>query len=144
MKKRSELEDPNNLATYQDEFSEESFWMKVRKYAKKIGAAGIYTVFLLYYTFRKPDLPLKARSTILGALGYFIMPIDFIPDMTPIIGYTDDMVALTGALLLVAAYIDDSTKAQARARVQKLLGQDIQDDIQFVDDKVDQKSSTSS
>lgn len=144
MKKRSELEDPNNLAAYQDEFSEESFWMKVRKYAKKVGATGIYTVFLLYYTFRKPDLPLKARSTILGALGYFIMPIDFIPDMTPIIGYTDDMVALTGALLLVAAYIDDSTKAQARAWVQKLLGQDIQDDLQFVDDKVDQKSSTSS
>lgn len=142
MKKRTELVDPNNLAAYQDEFSEKSFWVKIKKYAKKVGAAGIYTIFLLYYTFRKPDLPLKAKSTILGALGYFIMPIDFIPDMTPIIGYTDDMVALTGALLLVAAYIDDSTKAQARARVQKLFGQDVQEEIQFVDEKVDQKSSS--
>lgn len=44
----------------------------------------------------------------------------------------------------MAAYIDDSTKAQARARVQKLLGQDVQEEIQFVDDKVDQKSTTSS
>ena len=142
MVKHNELPDPSKLSAYQDEFNEKSFWFKIKKYGKKVGAAGVYAVFLLYYTFRKPDLPLKARSTILGALGYFVMPFDFIPDITPIIGYTDDMVALTGALLLVAAYIDDATKDRARTKVKSLFGDDVLGDIQSIDEKINKAPPT--
>ena len=53
----------------------------------------------------------------MGALGYFISPFDAIPDMTPVIGYVDDLGVLTMALATVAAYISDDIKSKAKAKL---------------------------
>ncbi|WP_211605080.1 YkvA family protein [Vreelandella arcis] len=50
-----------------------------------------------------------AKTTIYGALGYFISPVDAIPDLAPIVGYADDIGVLAGALAMVAAHIKGST-----------------------------------
>ena len=50
------------------------------------------------YLFKSSDVPLRAKSLIVGALTYFIMPLDGLPDFLPLLGYTDDL-----SLLIVSA-----------------------------------------
>ena len=64
----------------------------------------------MYYTLQKPATPVWAKTMIIGALGYFISPIDLIPDFIPIAGYTDDLTALVAAIVAVAMYIDEDVK----------------------------------
>ena len=65
---------------------------------------------------------MKVKAGIYGALGYLISPFDFIPDFTPIAGYTDDAAAIGIALLLAQMYINDEIKAQARGKIKDIFG----------------------
>lgn len=58
---------------------------------KKAGSSVLYAVLLLYFTLQKPKVLVKAKTTIIGALGYFILPLDLIPDIALGVGYTDDL-----------------------------------------------------
>ena len=89
---------------------------------KKGGLRILYTTLLLYYAFRRSDLPGWARSIILGALGYLLSPFDAIPDLTPVLGYTDDLGVLSYALVLIAAYVNNDVRAKAKERLTKLTG----------------------
>jgi uncharacterized membrane protein YkvA (DUF1232 family) len=55
------------------------------------GREVIEKALWLYYAAQQPNTPLWAKTAIYGALGYFISPIDAIPDITPVIGYADDL-----------------------------------------------------
>ena len=61
----------------------------------------------------------------MGALGYLISPLDFIPDLTPVFGYSDDIVAITFALVKVQGYIDDEVKAKAKVLLRRFFSEDI-------------------
>ncbi|MBT2605311.1 DUF1232 domain-containing protein [Bacillus sp. ISL-53] len=63
---------------YSDNFSEDSFWKKIKKIGKKAGVKVVYVALLLFYTLQKPTTPVWAKTVIIGALGYFILPIDLI------------------------------------------------------------------
>ena len=90
---------------FEKEYSEDAFWGKVKKYARAAGEAVLEPALKMYYAASDDDTPLWAKTTIYAALGYFISPIDAIPDITPVIGYTDDMGVLAAALAAVAASI---------------------------------------
>ncbi|TMU87013.1 DUF1232 domain-containing protein [Bacillus sp. BHET2] len=115
-------------------YSEEKFWDKLKKYGVKAGHSVVYTALLLYFVLQKPDIPVKAKMVIIGALGYFILPTDFIPDIAVGIGFTDDLGALGLALLQVAMYIDDEVKVNAKAKLRDWFGEDV--DTSEVDDKL--------
>jgi uncharacterized membrane protein YkvA (DUF1232 family) len=115
-------------------YSDKSFWEKLKKFALKAGHSVVYTALLLYFTLQKPDLPVKARATIIGALGYFIFPLDLIPDVAVGLGYTDDLGALGVALLQVAMYIDDDVKEKAKQKLHDWFGEDV--DTSEVDNKL--------
>ncbi|MBL0388248.1 DUF1232 domain-containing protein [Tumebacillus sp. ITR2] len=125
-----------DYSKYQSEFSDDSFWEKVKKVAKKVGAKGIYAALLLYFAMLSPNTPMKAKAVIAGALGYFIFPIDLIPDIIPAVGYTDDFGALMSALALVAMYIDADCKSKAREKLRNWFGNDIDAELDDVDNKV--------
>lgn len=110
--------DPQAQAAY----SEDKLWSKVAKYAKKAGSEVIEKVLWLYYAAQSPDVPLKTKAIIYGALGYFIMPLDAIPDVAPVVGYTDDLTVLAGAIAAVSMYINDEVKEQARRKMQDWFG----------------------
>lgn len=93
---------------YANEYSEESFWKKVKKVSKIAGKEIIKRVLILYYCAQDKDTPLHHKTIIYSALGYFILPIDFIPDMTPLVGFADDM----GALLLAYNSISSNLKQE--------------------------------
>lgn len=115
-------------------FSEDKFWDKLKKFAKKAGASVVYAVLLLYYTLQKPEVPAKAKAIIIGALGYFILPFDLIPDVAVGVGYTDDLGALGVALFQVAMYIDDDIKAKAKEKLKDWFGNDV--DTSDIDKKI--------
>lgn len=115
-------------------YSDEKFWTKLKKFAVKAGHSVVYTALLLYYTLQKPELPMKARVTILAALGYFILPVDLIPDFAVGVGFTDDLGALGVALIQVAMHIDDEVKKKAKAKLTDWFGVNV--DTSEVDKKL--------
>ncbi|MDK7667321.1 MULTISPECIES: YkvA family protein [Cytobacillus] len=115
-------------------YSDDKFWNKLKKFAKKAGSSVVYAVLLLYYTLQKPEVPAKAKAIIIGALGYFILPFDLIPDVAVGIGYTDDLGALGVALFQVAMYIDDEIKEKAKEKLKDWFGEDV--DTSDIDKKI--------
>lgn len=112
------------LLTYQDKFSKNNLLLKLQHYGRDIGLTVLYNVLQLWYVLQKPEVPAKNKAVIMGALGYLITPLDFIPDLTPILGYNDDAAAILFALYMVRQYVDDEVKAQAKARLAKIFSED--------------------
>lgn len=104
------------------EYSESSFWKKIKSSALKAGENVIEMALRLYYAAQQSDTPAWAKATIYGALAYFISPIDAIPDITPVIGYADDVGVMTAALATVSAYINEDVKEKARKKLKDWFG----------------------
>ena len=113
-----------DIEKYRDKYSEEGLWEKIRKNIAKIGVKVIYQALLLFYVAQSPNCPAKIKSGIIGALGYLISPLDLIPDFMPGIGFADDAAAIAAAVALAQVYINDEIRAQARAKIVDLLGED--------------------
>jgi len=84
---------------------------------------SVYTALLLFYAFRRKETPTWAKNIIIGVLGYLISPIDFIPDLTPIIGYTDDIGVLSFGLVTIACFVNNEVKQKSRKRMTKWFGE---------------------
>ena len=119
---------------YSDQYSEKSLFEKIKKVAKTAGIKVIYYVLIAYYLLKKPDVPKKEKAIIIGALGYFIMPLDLVPDFTAGVGYVDDLGALALALGKVALYIDDDIKKQARDKLHDIFGDYDESDLEEPDE----------
>ncbi|WP_071393027.1 YkvA family protein [Bacillus tuaregi] len=126
--------DEKALQEHSKHYSENGLWEKIKKYSKKAGSSAVYAVLLLYYVLQKKEVPKKSKAVILGALGYFILPLDFIPDIAAGIGFTDDIGALVAALWQVSMYIDADVKQQARDRLKSWFGDHV--DTSEIDDKL--------
>lgn len=100
-------------------FNVEQLWTKVTKVAKTAGIKAIYAVLLLYQVSIDSSTPWKAKAVIYGALGYFIFPADLIPDALPLVGYSDDLTALTAALKTVYNYITPAIHEKAFVKLKK-------------------------
>ena len=100
-----------------EEYSDSSFWAKVGNFAKLAGREVIEKALWLYYAAQRPETPTWAKTVIYGVLAYFIAPLDAIPDVTPVIGYVDDLGALAAALSMVVLYIDDGVREQAKSKL---------------------------
>ena len=112
----------SDLKKYKKDYSEESFMDKALNYGKTIGVELVYKAAQLFYVLQKPEVPVKVKSVIIGALGYLISPIDAIPDIIPVVGYTDDAAAIGIALVVAATYIDDEVNEKAKKFVRKIFG----------------------
>ena len=109
------IDEENECKKYEKEFEEESFWEKIKNYGKKIGIKPLYAALILYYALPKASLIDKA--IILGSLGYFIAPLDVIPDFIPIIGFMDDIAILMWAFYKIKKNIDDEVKEKAKSKL---------------------------
>ena len=113
---------PQNIENYQSEYSESGLWSKVKSVAKKAGIKTIYMVLLLHYVLKSPNVSIEDKAKIYGALGYFILPIDLIPDYIPIVGYSDDVAALAYALHAVWKNVTPEIKQQAQQKLRSWFG----------------------
>lgn len=103
-------------------FNEHGFYKKASMVALRAGREVIEKALWLFYAARRPETPAWAKTVIFGSLAYFISPVDAIPDITPIVGYTDDLATLTAALGMVAVYIDDAVKDKSSKKLEDWFG----------------------
>ena len=102
---------------YTDDFSDGKFWDKIKEVAKKIGLKTTSYALILYYVLQKKEVPFKDKMLITGCLGYFILPIDLIPDFIPIAGYTDDVAGMIFAIKKCMDYVDDEIKQNVSSKL---------------------------
>lgn len=126
----------NPFEGYAKRFSEGRLLKKIQKFAKDAGLKVVYSVLLLFYAYRRSDTPVWAKRIIIGVLGYFISPIDMLPDLTPILGYTDDLGVLSFGLVTIAAYINDDVRITARKKLQDWFGHFNVEELVEVDQKL--------
>ena len=98
------------------------FWIKLKKVAAKLP----FTEDLLaaYYCAFDKQTPRHVQVALLGAIAYFILPFDFIPDVMPVLGFTDDAAVLATAIRLVATHITDDHRGAARAALKRGVEED--------------------
>lgn len=104
-------------SVYANDYTEDGLWAKIKGFAKVAGSELIEKALQLYYALQNTNTPTWAKTVIIGALGYFISPMDAIADIVPFVGYADDAGVLTMAVATVASYISDDIKAKAKAKL---------------------------
>lgn len=101
-----------------------------------MGAQLIYAVLLLFFAYQQPATPKWAKSTIIGAIGYLLSPFDSIPDLTPFIGFTDDIGVVMFGLVTIACYIDAEVRVEAKVRLLKVFPNVSKEVIAKVDERL--------
>ena len=102
---------------YSKHYNEKSFWRKIKKVGSAAGQQVVYAALLLYYVMKDPAVEMKHKIIIAAALGYFILPVDAIPDIVPLLGYTDDFGALILALTKIYTAITPEIKEKAQTKM---------------------------
>ena len=102
-------------------FSESSLFAKLARYGRAAGREVVEKVLWLWFATRRPDMPVWARTTVYGALAYFLLPTDALPDLLPVIGYTDDIGVLSYALVTIASYVDADVKRRTAEVLSRLF-----------------------
>ncbi len=98
------------------------FWSRALRFLRFAGKQLMHKALLLHYAAQNPRTPKWAKTAIYGALAYFLLPLDLVPDLLPVVGYTDDLWVLAAALATVTLYINDDVRAQAAQRLQAWFG----------------------
>ena len=93
------------------------FWIKLKKVAGKL--PFIEDLLAAYYCAFDKQTPRHVQAALLGAIAYFVLPFDFIPDMMPVLGFTDDAAILATVIRLVAGHITDDHREAARAALKR-------------------------
>jgi uncharacterized membrane protein YkvA (DUF1232 family) len=110
------------MDAYPEAYSEDSFTRKLGRFARRAGRAFVERALVLYYCLRDSDTPAWARGVILGALGYFVLPMDAIPDILPLTGLTDDFSVLVAAMISVSRHVKPEHRERARAHLSRWFG----------------------
>ena len=118
------MSNPTPTALTTEGYSDESFWDKVARFAKRAGREVIEKALWLHFAAQDEKTPLWAKTTMYGALAYFIMPVDMVPDLIPGAGFADDLGAIAAAVTTVAAYITPAVQAKAAEQVRRWFGED--------------------
>jgi uncharacterized membrane protein YkvA (DUF1232 family) len=96
------------------------FWSKLKAVAASL--PFVDQLLSAYYCAFDRDTPLHVKAALMGALAYFVLPIDIMPDVMPLLGYTDDAAVLATAVRMVAGHIKPEHRAAADAAIARLTG----------------------
>ncbi|MBS0247133.1 MAG: DUF1232 domain-containing protein [Proteobacteria bacterium] len=94
------------------------FWRKLASVAAQIPFAE--DLLAAYYCAFDRATPLQVKGTLVAAIAYFVLPFDAIPDMLPVIGFTDDAAVLMTALKLVSSHMRPEHREAAREKLDTL------------------------
>ena len=97
------------------------FWKKLKQVVAKLPFAE--DLLAAYYCAFDKQTPRHVQAALLGAIAYFILPFDFIPDMLPVLGFTDDAAILATAIRMVAGHITPEHRDAARAALKRGIDQ---------------------
>jgi uncharacterized membrane protein YkvA (DUF1232 family) len=94
------------------------FWNKLRRYGRRV--PFLEDAVAAWYCARDPATPLRAKAVLMGALAYFVLPADLIPDIVALAGFTDDAAVLFAAIRTISPQIKDRHRVQARAAIDRI------------------------
>ena len=106
-----------NPNDYRQFYDEQSFLQKLKTFGKTAGVQVAYSALLLFHLMKEPTVPLKAKVIIAAALGYFIFPTDAIPDLLPLVGFSDDLGVLIFALSQISGNITPAVQEKAKTQL---------------------------
>jgi len=95
------------------------FWTKIKRLATRLPFAE--DIVAAYYCAFDRQTPRHVQAALLGAIAYFVLPFDFVPDMMPVLGFTDDAAVLATALRMVACHITPEHRQAARDALRRGL-----------------------
>ncbi len=107
----------DHIADYSTHYTESKLWKKLHRIARKVGKQLLSVVLSLYYVLVSGHVSVKHKTLILGALGYFILPIDLLPDVLAGIGYADDLTALLTVYNVVKSNITPAISMQVENKL---------------------------
>jgi uncharacterized membrane protein YkvA (DUF1232 family) len=102
---------------------EKEFWRKLKGLVASLPFAE--DLLVVHYCAFDRETPLHVKAALLGAIAYFVLPLDFIPDYIPVIGYTDDAAVLAATIKLVTAHITPTHREAAQRTLVQLRGEKI-------------------
>ena len=94
------------------------FWTTFKKALKYIPFSN--ELVAAYYCALDSETPFHVRATLLGALAYFVLPFDLVPDFIIGLGFSDDMTVLAATLMRLRQYITDDHRRQAKEKLDEL------------------------
>jgi uncharacterized membrane protein YkvA (DUF1232 family) len=100
-----------NLARDEDSLGRQLFAL-LRKVAKTLPFAE--DVVAAWHCARDPNTPARVRVILISALAYFVLPIDAVPDLLPILGFTDDAAVIAAAIATVASEMKPEHREKAK------------------------------
>ena len=113
-----------DFLSYKDKFSTSGLVEKISRIAKRAGVKLVYSALILYYTLESDKVSTKEKAIILGALGYLISPLDFVPDAIPIAGLSDDLAVLLYVIHKIWGNVSDDIKLKAKNKLSKWFDND--------------------
>lgn len=105
------------LEKYKGQYSESKLWSKISRFAKNAGMDCVYYVLLVVNMMTSKEISPGDKAVIIGALGYFICPLDLIPDLMIGTGYLDDAGMLILALNRISSSITPSIMSKSREKL---------------------------
>lgn len=97
-----------------------AFWPKLGRVAARIPFAD--RLVSVWYAARDPETPLAAKGIMMGALAYFVLPTDAIPDVLAGIGFTDDAAVITALIATLGTNIKQRHREAAERALRRLAG----------------------
>lgn len=94
------------------------FWSKAQRVAAHLPFAE--ELLTAYYCAFDKATPLHVKATLIGALAYFVMPFDFLPDLLPLLGFTDDAAVLLTVVRMVTGNLRPEHRVAARAALERI------------------------
>lgn len=127
---------PTGYEKHGKHYNEQDLWQKFRDLPKSAAAQVMEKALLLRELLLDGGTPLWVRGSIIGVLGYFILPIDMLPDPLPGVGFVDDLAALTlvVSLCLENSLITDKVRERALKRMPACLQPEITEVVEQTDE----------
>ena len=105
--------DKSKISSYGNHYSEQGLGQKIVTLPHSTKTKLLKKVATLYAILTEPDVPAWVKASIIGVFGYFICPVDAIPDVIPGVGFLDDMAVMAFILVELSAYASSSVQNRA-------------------------------
>ncbi|MCF6453082.1 DUF1232 domain-containing protein [Vibrio sp. MMG022] len=99
---------------------EKTFWRKMKNSVKRAGEEIAVMGIKSWLAMADSNTSVRHKAILGGALAYFVLPTDMVPDVLAGVGFTDDMAALTLAANSVGNAITDEHEEQAREKLSSM------------------------